>query len=172
MVQESVEKVSKKPASERAESKTLNVQEGQEPEKEPESQELTDLLRGVRVQCGEVKDLLHKAVGSRGKAQAATQLPLEFSPKTSPGPLVIRSLHSSGEPLLNPSPLELPVAPPPVPVEMRDAQVQAGERNFQGRETCMGRNVPLNGVRGKIGNELAGPVRGAVRGDHVDGEVL
>jgi hypothetical protein len=132
MVQESVEKVLKKPASARAGSKTLNVQEGQEPKKEPESQELTDLLKGVRAQCGEVKDLLHQAVGSGGRAPTATQPPSEFDPKASPRPSVKRC----GGPLLNPSPLELPVAPPPVPVEMRDAQVQAGERNFwQGRET-------------------------------------
>jgi hypothetical protein len=73
------------------------VQEGQEPEKEPESQELTDLLKGVRAQCGEVKDLLHQAVGSRGKVPAATQLPAELSPKTNSGPSVKRSLNSSGE---------------------------------------------------------------------------
>jgi hypothetical protein len=123
--------VLKKPASARAGSKTLNAQEGQEPEKEPESQEFTDLLKGVRAQCGEVKDLLHQAVGSGGRAPNATQPPSEFDPKASPGPSVKRS----GGPLLNPSPLELPVAPPHVPVEMRDAQVQAGERNFQGKET-------------------------------------
>jgi hypothetical protein len=131
MVQESVEKVLKRPASARAGSKTLNAQERQEPEKEPESQELTDLLKGVQAQCGEVKDFLHQAVGSGGRAPTATQPPSEFNPKASPGPSVKRS----GGPLLNPPPLELPVAPPPVPVEMRDAQVQAGKRNFEIRET-------------------------------------
>jgi hypothetical protein len=63
------------PASARAASKTLNVQEGQEPEKEPESQELTEQLKEVRAQCGERKDLLHQAVGSRGKTPTATQRP-------------------------------------------------------------------------------------------------
>jgi hypothetical protein len=131
MVQESVQKVLTEPASARAASKTLNVQEGQEPEKEPESQELTEQLKEVRAQCGELKDLLHQAVGSRGKTPTATQRPQ----KPDHGPSLKRALNTSGDPVLNPPQLELPVAPPPVPVEMRDAQVQAGERNFQGRET-------------------------------------
>jgi hypothetical protein len=36
----------------------LNDQEGQEPEKEPAFQELTKLLKGVRAQCEEVKGSL------------------------------------------------------------------------------------------------------------------
>jgi hypothetical protein len=99
LMKESIEKVLKGPASERAGDKTLNVQEGQEPKKERDSQELTDLLlRGVQTQCGEVKDLLHKAVESRVKAPTATKMPSELGPKTSPGPSVKRSLNPSGEP--------------------------------------------------------------------------
>jgi hypothetical protein len=143
MVQESVEKVLKRPASARAESKTLNVQEGQEPEKEPESQELTDLLKGVRAQYGEVKDLLHQAVGSRGKAPTATQRPQEPGPE----PSVKRGLNTSGDPVLNPLLLELPVAPPPVPVEMKDVQVQTGESTFQGRETWDVTSLPTGYLR-------------------------
>jgi hypothetical protein len=131
MVQKSVQKVLAEPASARAASKTLNVQEGQDSEKEPESQELTEQLKEVRAQCGELKDLLHQAVGSRGKTPTATQRPQ----KPDPRPSVKRALNTSGDPVLNPPQLELPVAPPPGPIEMRDAQVQAGERNFQGRET-------------------------------------
>jgi hypothetical protein len=59
MVQESVKKGLKRTALERAKSHTLNEQEGQEQEKEPESQELTDLLKaGVRAQCTEVRSRL------------------------------------------------------------------------------------------------------------------
>jgi hypothetical protein len=57
------------------------------------------------------------------------------------------SLKPSGEPLLNLSPLELPVAPPPVPVEMKDVQVQAGEGTFQGRETWDVTFLPTGYVR-------------------------
>jgi hypothetical protein len=143
MVQESVEKVLKGPASARAESKTLNVQEGQEPEKEPESQELTEQLKGVRAQCGELKDLLHQAVGSRGKTSTATQRPQ----KLGPGPSIERGLNPSGDPVLNPPSLELPVAPPLVPVEMKDVQVQAAEGTFQGRETWNVTFLPTGYVR-------------------------
>jgi hypothetical protein len=170
MVQESVEKVLKGPASARAKSKTLNVQEGQKPEKESESQELTDLLKGVRAQCGEVKDLLHQAVGSRGKTPTATQRPQE----PGPGPSVKRGLNTSGDPVLNPLPLELPGAPPPVPVEMKDVQVQAGESTFQGRETWDVTFLPTGYVRVEklVMNSQGRPVRGAIRGNHVGGEVL
>jgi hypothetical protein len=141
MVQESGEKVFKGPASERAGDNTLNIQEGQEPEKEPASQELADLLQGVRTQCGEVKDALHKCVKSGGRVPTATEAPPEFkesSPKPSLGSSVqlgTESLKPSGEPPLNPLPLGIPEAPPPVPVEMMDVQVQTGERVFQGRDT-------------------------------------
>ena len=57
------------------------------------------------------------------------------------------SLKPSGEPLLNLSPLELPVAPPPVPMEMKDVQVQAGEGTFQGRETWDVTFLPTGYVR-------------------------
>jgi hypothetical protein len=48
LMQESIEEVLKGPVSERAGEPTLNVQEGQEPENEPVSQELADLLQGVK----------------------------------------------------------------------------------------------------------------------------
>jgi hypothetical protein len=74
MVQESVEKVLKRAAPERAVSRTLNEQEGQEQEKEPDSQELTDLLKGVRAQCTEVKESLKAVVEMRGRAAAECML--------------------------------------------------------------------------------------------------
>jgi hypothetical protein len=143
MVRESVERVLKGPAFARAESRTLNVQEGQEPEKEPESQELTEQLKGVRAQCGELKDLLHQAVGSCGKTSTATQPPQNLGP----GPSVERGLNASGNPVLNPPSLRLPVAPPPVPVKMKDVQVQAGEGTFPGRETWDVTFLPTGYVR-------------------------
>jgi hypothetical protein len=57
MVRESVERVLKGPALARAESRTLNAQEGQEPEKEPESQELTEQLKGVCAQVWRTQGL-------------------------------------------------------------------------------------------------------------------
>jgi hypothetical protein len=168
MVQKSVQKVLTEPASARAASKTLNVQEGQEPEKEPDSQELNEQLKEVRAQCGELKDLLHQAVGSRGKTPTATQRPQ----KPGPGPSVKRGLNTSGDPVLNPPQLQLPVAPPSIPVEMRCASQSRGTQLPGKRD--VGRDIPLNGIRasGKVGIELAGPVRGAIRGDHVGREVL
>jgi hypothetical protein len=133
-VQESVETGLKRMAPERAESHILNKQEGQEQEKEPESQELTDLLKGVRAQCTEVKESLRAVVEMRGKA-ALERMTVPKEPQVSskletPRGSASGSLKPSGEPLLNLSPLKLPVAPPPVPVEMKDVQVQAGEGTF------------------------------------------
>jgi hypothetical protein len=135
--------VSKGPALARAESRTLNAQEGQEPEKEPESQELTEQLKGVRAQCGELKHLLHQAVGSCGKTSTATQPPQNLGP----GPSVERGLNASRNPVLNPPSLRLPVAPPPPPMEMKDVQVQAGEGTFPGRETWDVTFLPTGYVR-------------------------
>jgi hypothetical protein len=141
MVQESVEKVLKTTVSEHAKGEPLNVQEGQEPEREPASQELTDMLKGVRVQCGEVKDLLHQAVQSCGKIPPPPQGPVEPK-KPSPNPsselparLAEDSLKPSGGQPLSPLKAGISEALPPAPVEMVDVQVQAGKTAFQGRET-------------------------------------
>jgi hypothetical protein len=105
MVQESVEKVLKRGAPERAESQSLNEQEGEEQEREPESQELTDLLKGVRAQCTEVKESLKAVVDMRGRAAAEQMLgPKETrvpSKLETPRESASGSLKPSGEPLLN-----------------------------------------------------------------------
>jgi hypothetical protein len=142
VVQESVEKVLKGTASARAENETLKVHEGQEPEPEPESQDLTEQLK-VRARTGELKDLLYQAAGSCGNASTATQQPQ----KRDQEPSVERSLNPSGDPVSNPPSLELPVAPPPVPVEMKDVHVQAGAGTFQGRETWDVIFLPMGYVR-------------------------
>jgi hypothetical protein len=138
-VQESVGTGLKRTAPERAESHILHEQEGQEQEKEPESQELTDLLKGVRAQCTKVKESLRAVVEMRGKAtverRTVPKEPQVSSKLETPRGSASGSLQPSGEPLLNLLPLELPVAPPPVPVETKDVQVQAREGTFQGRET-------------------------------------
>jgi hypothetical protein len=99
------------------------------------------MLKGVRVQCGEVRDLLHQAVQSCGKIPPLPQGPVE--PKK-PGPnpsselpaqLAEDSLKPSGGKPLSPLKAGSSEAQPPAPVEMVDVQVQAGETAFQGRET-------------------------------------
>jgi hypothetical protein len=105
--------------------------------KESESQELTDLLKGVRAQCTEVKALLRAVVEMRGKA-AVERMTVPKEPRVSsklktPRGSASGSLKPSGEPLLNLSPLELPDAPPAVPMEMRDVQVQ-NKSGFRGKE--------------------------------------
>jgi hypothetical protein len=82
MGQESAEKGLKRTAPERAKSHTLSEQEGQKQEKEPESQELTDLLKGVQAQCTEVKESLRAVVEMRGKA-AAERMPAPKEPRVS-----------------------------------------------------------------------------------------
>jgi hypothetical protein len=99
------------------------------------------MLKGVRVQCGEVKDLLHQAVQSCGKIPPPPQGPVEPkkpgpNPKSElPAQLAEDSLKPSGGKPSSPLKAGIPEAPPPAPVEMVDVQVQAGETAFQGRET-------------------------------------
>jgi hypothetical protein len=115
----------------------LNDQEGQEPEKEPASQELTELLKGVRAQCAEVKGSLQKVVELRGGAGAQQSL----DSKEPRGATTRDTSFNTGadklneEQPLNLSPVDLPDAPPASPVEMMDVQVQMGKNIFQGRET-------------------------------------
>jgi hypothetical protein len=91
----------------------------------------------VRAQCTKVKESLRAVVIMREKA-AAERMQVPKEPRVSskletPRGSASGSLKPSGEPLLNLSPLELPDAPPAVPVETRDVQVQH-ESGFRGRE--------------------------------------
>jgi hypothetical protein len=115
----------------------LNDQKRQEPEKEPASQKLTELLKGVRAQCAEVKGSLRKVVELRGGARAQQSL----DSKEPRGATTRETSLNTGadkfneEQPLNLSPVDLPDAPPAAPVEMMDVQVQMGENIFQGRQT-------------------------------------
>jgi hypothetical protein len=98
---------------------------------------LTELLKGVPAQCTEVKDLLKAVVEMWGRAAAERMLGTKETRAPSkletPMESASGSLQPGGEQLLHPSPVELPTAPPAVPVEMRDVQVQH-ESGFLGRE--------------------------------------
>jgi hypothetical protein len=135
LMQESIGRVFNKAKD--VDTRILNDQEGQEPEKEPASQESTELSKGVRAQCEEVKGSLQQVLELHGRAVAQQILDSkeprvattrEASVKTGADKL-------NEEQPLNLLPVELPDAPPAAPVEMMDVQVQIGEKIFQGRET-------------------------------------